>query len=254
MTLRPLVRPIAAALASVVLAVGAAHAAKSADSWQVVLIAGDRSEPVFDNAARDFGEWLVAHGVPEHNISRFSAAFDALGTDIGAALKSTVLRHIEAMQGPPGYRCLVFMTSHGQQDGGFYLALNGDTLSPDELAAALAQGCGRAPTIVIASSCFSGGFATGAMAQPNRIILTASRADRPSFGCQSDRTYTFFDQCLLGALPKAHSWHTLYAGTSACVGRTERERGAPPSEPQAFFGDATSKLSLWFPSGSKTAQ
>ena len=56
----------------------------------------------------------------------------------------------------------------------------------------------------------------------NRIVLTAARRDRPSFGCQADRTYTFFDECLIGALPRASTWRAAFADTVACVGRMER--------------------------------
>jgi hypothetical protein len=74
------------------------------------------------------------------------------------------------------------------------------------------------------------------MRAPNRIILTAARRDRPSFGCQADRTYTFFDECLIGALLRSATWRATFAETVACVTRLERRLGARPSEPQAYFG------------------
>jgi hypothetical protein len=48
-----------------------------AGSWQVVLAAGDDTQPVFDNATRAFERLLLAEGVPSPNIHRLSAAPDA---------------------------------------------------------------------------------------------------------------------------------------------------------------------------------
>jgi hypothetical protein len=84
------------------------------------------------------------------------------------------------------------------------------------------------------------------MAAPNRIILTAARADRPSFGCAADRTYTVYDACLLGALPHAMTWLALFAETKGCVQIREHELDATPSYPQASFGAAVRNLPLQF--------
>jgi hypothetical protein len=48
-----------------------------AGSWQVVLAAGDDTQPVFDNATRAFERLLLAEGVASPNIHRLSAAPDA---------------------------------------------------------------------------------------------------------------------------------------------------------------------------------
>ena len=119
-------------------------------------------------------------------------------------------------------------------------------LAADELAAALAQGCAAVPTVVVVSGCYTGGFAAGRMAKPNRIILTAARRDRPSFGCQAGRTYTFFDQCLLAALPHAANWQASFRRTKGCVSRQEHALGERPSQPQAYFGRAVADLSVGF--------
>jgi len=95
-----------------------------------------------------------------------------------------------------------------------------------------AQLAAKEPTVVIVSTCYSGSFATGKMARPNRVILTAARGDRPSFGCQAHRIYNFFDECLLGALPQGATWRSVSDGADRCVRGmehalfTERVRGA----------------------------
>jgi hypothetical protein len=84
------------------------------------------------------------------------------------------------------------------------------------------------------------------MAKPNRVILTAARSDRPSFGCQPHRTYNFFDECLLGALPRSATWRAAFDGATGCVRRMERALGARPSGPQAYFGRAVAGLNIGF--------
>jgi hypothetical protein len=102
------------------------------------------------------------------------------------------------------------------------------------------------PTVVIVSACYSGSFAAGKMARSNRILLTAARGDRPSFGCQAHRIYNFFDECLLGVLPQAATWRSVSDGADRCVQRMEHALGVRPSEPQAYFGGTVAALKVGF--------
>jgi hypothetical protein len=211
--------------------------------WQVVLAAGDDEEPVFDNAVRALDRFLMARGVPAADIRRLSAA-PIRGT--APSTVAEITRRIAALPVRPGDRCLVFITSHGEHGKGVYLAGDDDDLTPAALAAALSGNCAGVPTVAIVSSCYSGSFAAAPMTAPNRVILTASRADRPSFGCEADRTYTVYDECLLAALPRVGDWEAAYRATTACVARHERAWKVPASYPQAWFGAATRRIPLWF--------
>jgi hypothetical protein len=224
----------------------AAAAAAGRGSWQVVLAAGDDAQPVFDDATRTLDRRLRAKGVPAANIHRLSASPREIRSGAEPATAPNLLRRIAGLPARPGDRCLVFLTSHGERNAGLWLARSERALHPEELAQALSRGCGQAPTVVIVSACYSGGFAAGTMARPNRIILTASRRDRPSFGCQVERTYSFFDGCLLGALPQQPNWQGVFAQTRRCVAREERARGETPSDPQAYFGAAAASLPARF--------
>ena len=217
--------------------------AQAQGHWQVVLAAGDDEEPVFDNAVEAMARFLVRHGVPAANIHRFSAA-DIRGT--APSTVAEITRGIATLPVGPGDRCLVFVTSHGEHGKGVYLADDDDDLTPATLAAALNGNCAGVPTVAIVSSCYSGSFAAAPMTAPNRVILTASRADRPSFGCQADRVYTVYDECLLAALPRARDWEAAYRATTACVTRHEAAWKVPPSYPQAWFGPATGGKASWF--------
>ena len=227
-------------------AVSDATTANPAARWQVVLAAGDDAEPVFDNAARALGQRLAAAGVPAANIHRLSASGAEVGAAVEPALVNVLLQRIGTLPARPGDRCLIFLTSHGERGAGLWLARSNTAVSPDQLAQALSRGCAAVPTIVVVSACYSGGFATGKMAKPNRIVLTAARNDRPSFGCQVHRVYNFFDECLLGALPKSATWRAVADGSRECVHRMERALGERPSEPQAYFGAVVANLDVGF--------
>ena len=55
---------LCAALLLIVLAAGGQSAVPASGHWQAVLAAGDRAEPVFDNAVAALSSWLASRGVP----------------------------------------------------------------------------------------------------------------------------------------------------------------------------------------------
>ncbi len=198
-------------------------------SDKIVLIAGDDSLPVFDNAAGAMQAHLHASS---GDVQRLSAAL----AGPHAASLGHVLAAVASMRPGPGQGCFVFATSHGGRNEGLYLSNSDDFLTPRALDAALRQGCGEAPTVVVVSACFSGSFAQAPMVRANRIVLTAARADRTSFGCQAGRTYTVFDKCLLDSMDTGSAWPAVYSLVRRCVSREEALEGAVPSHPQAWFG------------------
>jgi hypothetical protein len=239
-----------AVLIAVLLSAGQTFAAAReeprAARWQAVLAAGDDSEAVFDDATKAVAARLLAAGVPAANIHRLSASPAQLGLGAEPATIPLLLQRIAGLRPQAGERCLIFLTSHGERNAGLWLARSDAALRPNQLAAALAQGCRTAPTVVVVSSCYSGGFVGGAMARPNRVVLTAARADRPSFGCAVGRRYSFFDECLLAALPRVSTWRRVFGGAGGCVARMEKRLGERPSEPQAYFGPAVADISVGF--------
>jgi Peptidase C13 family len=237
---------VRAACAVVCLGVATTYSTGSLASWQVVLAAGDAAEPVFDNATRELSRRLVAAGVPASNIHRLSASPAEFGAGAEPAVADVLLRRIADLPARPGDRCLIFLTSHGERGAGVWLARSNRALSPTELAAALSRGCATVPTVVVVSACYSGGFATGKMAKSNRVILTAARGDRPSFGCQAHRVYNFFDECLLGVLAQSPTWRAVFGGANRCIRRMELALGVQPSEPQAYFGGTVASLDVGF--------
>ena len=64
--------------------------------------------------------------------------------------------------------------------------------------------------IVVISACFSGVFVP-ALAGDQRMILTAARPDRTSFGCGESDKYPYFDDCFLSSAPQARDFLDLGA-------------------------------------------
>src|SRR5437763_2780015 len=233
---------LCAALLLIVLAAGGQGAVPAGGYWQAVLAAGDRAEPVFDNAVAALSSWLTSRGVLPGDIHRLSASPARAELPAEPASAQQLLRRIASLPARPGDRCLIFVTSHGEHGEGLVLAYAEEFLTPAALANALSGGCANLPTVVIASGCYSGSFAAAPMLAPNRIILTAARADRPSFGCQADRTYTVFDECLLAALPRARLWRGVFDIAVGCVRQREAAMRVLPSQPQHFYGERVRDL------------
>jgi hypothetical protein len=212
----------------------AVAAAAKPSGWRAVLVAGDNAEPVFDNAVASARNWLMSGGVPARNIQVLSATPEGRAAPAEPASSERILARIAGLRPARGEGCLVFITSHGQRGEGIWLAHSGEFLRPSDLAQALSAGCARAPTVVIVSGCFTGGFT--AVQAPNRIVVTAARIDRPSFGCSVERTYAVFDECLLASLPREATWRAVIAATQNCVREQESGMQVAPSEPQVTFG------------------
>ena len=90
--------------------------------------------------------------------------------------------------------------------------------------------------LVMLSACFSGVYVPE-LALPNRMVLTAARPDRTSFGCGEADKYPYFDDCMLQSLPQARDFIALAANVRTCVSARELKEGMkPPSEPQLWIG------------------
>lgn len=208
-------------------------AAQTPRAWHVFLVAADRAEPVFDNAVDRLAALFKSrYGVVAERFTsrrrREDGKHDATWQDIS--------RVAAARRMAAGDACLFYFTSHGDI-GGLYMARHRSLLPPEDLARLVDGACGKRPTVVVVSACFSGTFLRPALATANRVILTAARADRSSFGCSFREALSVYDRCFLDSWGANPTWMALHRAIAACVAETERRRNyRPPSEPQAFFG------------------
>jgi hypothetical protein len=215
----------------------------TAIEWHALFLAGDDSIENFDNGRRDLSAMLADIGHIQA-IQVTSSRRVARREDIVLADEQGIEQAFGDWHASKGQGCLIHMTSHGNEDG-LYLSQAG-TLDPTYFAQLVNRACGKYPTVILISACFSGVFITDQLEGPNRIILTAARDDRPSFGCSSDTRYTYWDACLLDTIEAGDLWTDVYDGVRSCVRRKEREIGADASEPQAFFGANTADWQVVF--------
>jgi hypothetical protein len=227
-------------------------AGPTATGYKAVLIAATGTLPVWDNAVEAVAARLrVWGGIPANDIQRLSAAPAVVANgEARTATLNNVLDAIGSMKPGPGEGCFVFATSNGSQGG---LKINGSEggqtisgvfLTPFDLDRALAKGCGGAPTVVVISGCFTGIFARPPMNRANRVVLTAARADRQSFGCIPGVTYTNYDTCLLHGLDSGGTWPRAYVAIQHCVIASELPFVLTASDPQAWFGPAVADMTL----------
>lgn len=225
-------------------------------NWAAVVIAGDyhaaHSEAqteAFDNARRDVSSALEKLGFDPANLREFSVRPERYPDT--RPLKSdlqTIYDTLKDLSAKAPGGCLVYYSSHGAPQG---VVLGDNLLPPGLMDQLITQSCGRKPTVVIISACFSGVFVP-VLADSNRMIVTAARPDRSSFGCSESDKYPYFDTCFLKVLPTVHDFVALGPAVQACVAQREQETGmSPPSEPQVSVGaQVRPMLQLYlFPTG-----
>jgi len=239
-------RAVLALLLGLLLGPAAAEAAgpPQRPKFRAVLVAGDGSLAVWDRGIERLKAGLLAaDALVPGQVAQFSARRDALPEGVARAELPAVLAAIAGLKPAKGEACLVYLTMHGTPHEGLFFEASQEHLTPAALDAALTEGCGEAPTFVVASGCYSGGFASGPMARRNRVIFAAARRDLPSFGCHADFDVTVFDGCLLYALGSAAANAVaLNARLGSCVETMEEELRMPSSHPQAWLGTGVPRL------------
>ncbi|MBO9559189.1 MAG: peptidase C13 [Caulobacter sp.] len=209
-------------------------------NWAAVVVAGDwhahsgGPTETFDNARRDVGATLADLGFSPAAIRQYSVRPKRYpGVKPGKSDLRAIHADLRDMARRNAAGCLFYLTSHGAPEGA---VLNEDILPPTLLAAVIDDACPARPSIVVVSACFSGVFVKP-LQRDDRMILTAARPDRTSFGCSDDDKYPYFDDCFLSSAPAAHDFAALGRAVQACVARRERDTGAEPaSEPQLWIG------------------
>ncbi|EXF91468.1 peptidase C13 [Pseudomonas fluorescens HK44] len=130
----------------------------------------------------------------------------------------------------------VYLTSHGTHEHELVLdqpRMELADLPADELAAVLAPLKNRDKIIVI-SACYSGGFIP-ALKDERTLIMTASRADRVSFGCSEEADFTYFgDALFVQALNQTDDLEQAFKLAKATVAERELADSFEASEPQIW--------------------
>lgn len=202
----------------------------------LVSFAGDAQEDVFRNEAeyveRLFSARFGAAGhivtlvnnpatldrYPIASLSNLEIAIDALGKKMNPA--TDVL--------------MVFITTHGSREHELYVSLDPlplDQIVPADLADVFTDSAIRHRVFVI-SACYSGAY-IDALKNDNTMVITASRPDRPSFGCGSKFDITDFGRAFfVEGLNHTASFSEAFAEATRDVEAWETRDGQPHSRPQ----------------------
>ena len=228
-----------------------ARAAGAFSDWAAVVASGDfhthdgGPSEAFDNARRDVSRELVAIGFSAANMRQFSVRPERYPEEhLMISDPDLIGQKLGELGAQAHGGCLVYFSSHGSPSG---VLVGAHLLSPAGLSLMVDQACGERPTVVIVSACFSGVFVEP-LGRPNRMVLTAARPDRSSFGCGSSDRYPYFDACVIQTLPSASDFADLGRKVQVCVADKEKATGmAPPSEPQMFVGSELKPLIAFYP-------
>lgn len=132
----------------------------------------------------------------------------------------------------------LYMTSHGQPNE-FELSIDPidiDVLDPKWLRQAL-DTSGIRWRVIVVSACYSGSFIP-ALQSPDTLIITASAADKSSFGCNNEADYTYFGRAFFEeAMRENHSLKAAFDQAKNTVAKWETAQKFEPSNPQWVIGE-----------------
>ena len=134
----------------------------------------------------------------------------------------------------------LFLTAHGYRDhrlSAVQPPLELAPLTPTALARML-QDSGIKWRVIVVSACYSGGFIEP-LRDDNTIVITASSAERASFGCEGGRDFTYFGEAYFrDALAQTKSFTRAFELAKSIVTEREAKEKLEPSRPQMWVGRA----------------
>jgi hypothetical protein len=146
------------------------------------------------------------------------------------------LVEIGKRQGPEDLAFL-FLTSHGKED---LFSLDFPEAGTTDLTATdfrqMLEDSGIGPAIIVVSACYSGSFLDDISA-PDRLVITAAREDRTSFGCRDGAEWTEFGESFFNrALRADPDPRKAFPVAAEDVVRKELADELTPSLPQISEG------------------
>ena len=165
----------------------------------------------------------TADGIPLANVGNLESVLQPIGRLMDARRDTLFL----------------FLTSH-REKGVLSVQMPGLALAqlrPEALKKMLDRS-GIHKRVIVVSACHSGSFIP-ALAEPNTLVITASSADRSSFGCEDRRQWTYFGDAYFNqALRQETSFKRAFERAKQLIAKWEAEDGLRPSLPQIAGGEA----------------
>lgn len=153
---------------------------------------------------------------------------------------SRALARVGERMNPDEDTLFLFLTSHGTRDHRLTAVqppLDLAPLTPTALARML-QDSGIKWRVIVISACYSGGFIEP-LRDDNTIVITASSAERASFGCEGGRDFTYFGEAYFrDALSRTRSFTRAFELAKSIVAEREAKENLESSMPQMWVGPA----------------
>ncbi|WP_407303659.1 C13 family peptidase [Acinetobacter sp.] len=188
----------------------------------------ERIKEQFDTRFGTFGRSLMLVNNPETRTKTPIASRTSM---------EMALRRIGQQMNRESDVLFLYMTSHGlpNQFEMENAPIDLNDVDPKWLKDALDKSGIRWRVIVI-SACYSGSFVP-ALQDDNTLIITASAADRASFGCSNEADYTYFGRAFFDqSMREQNSISAAFEQTKGTVAQWEKAQGFEASEPQWSIG------------------
>lgn len=207
--------------------------------WYFMGVAGFSDQNVFRSEINKVRELFdVRFGTSGHSLALVNNNYTWLDEPI--ATKTSILRGLKTIgQQMNADEDVLFMTlsSHGDQD---FIHLSNPPLAMDNLDATWLRealdASGIRWRVIVVSACYSGSF-IDELASPTTVVITASAADKMSFGCTNTAEMTYFGQAFFAeSLRENTSFSDAFKDAAYRVKERELYMGFEPSEPQMVIG------------------
>ena len=207
--------------------------------WYFMGVAGFSEQNVFRSEINKVRELFdVRFGTSGYSLSLINNTYSWLDEPI--ATKTSILQGLKKIgqqMNADEDVLLLTLSSHGDQDviqlSNPPLAM--DNLDPTWLREAL-DTSGIRWRVIIVSACYSGSF-IDELSSPSTVIITASAADKMSFGCTNTAEMTYFGQAFFSeSMRENTSFAAAFKDASLRVQERENFMGFEPSEPQMVIG------------------
>ena len=207
--------------------------------WYFMGVAGFSEQNVFRSEINKVRELFdVRFGTSGHSLSLINNTYSWLDEPI--ATKTSILRGLKTIgKQMNADEDVLFLTlsSHGDEN---IIQLENPPLAIDNLDAAWLRealdASGIRWRVIVVSACYSGSF-IDELASPTTVIITASAADKMSFGCTNSAEMTYFGQAFFAESLRGNtSFEAAFKDARLRVNEREIAMGFEPSEPQMVIG------------------
>ncbi|MEO5494236.1 MAG: C13 family peptidase [Sphingomonas sp.] len=212
-----------------------------------VVVVGLDSDPIFGREAREAGKVLSRrYNAVGHTI--VLAGTDGNGPSTlpnGSPRNLAVaLARVAELMDKKQDVLVLYTAGHGAKVGlAYHDADDGFGIIPPARMARIFDELGIKNRLLILSACFSGIFVPS-LSSDTTALFTAASADRTSFGCQSDRDWTFYGDAMINnALRQPVPLAKAGENAQALIAKWEgMNSDITPSQPQIAIGG---KVSTW---------